>query len=67
MFRFYREYMPQSPDAFRVDIGVLTAPDGNLVVGLIPCYVGRWPRASASSNRCAAWDRSPIGPPDDVL
>jgi hypothetical protein len=32
--------MPESPDAFRVDIGVLTAPDGNRVVGIIPCYIG---------------------------
>ena len=40
VFRFYREYMPESPDAFRADIGVLTAPDGNLAVGIIPCYVG---------------------------
>ena len=37
VFRFYREYMPESPDALRVDIGVLTAPDGNLAVGMIPC------------------------------
>src|SRR2546422_160287 len=35
VFRFYREYMPESPDALRVDIGVLTAPDGNLAVGMI--------------------------------
>jgi FAD/FMN-containing dehydrogenase len=40
VFRFYREYMPESLDALRVDIGVLTAPDGNLAVGMIPCYVG---------------------------
>jgi FAD/FMN-containing dehydrogenase len=33
--------MPGSPDAFRADIGVLTAPDGNLVVGIIPCYIGQ--------------------------
>jgi FAD/FMN-containing dehydrogenase len=40
VFRFYREYMAESPDTFRADIGVLTAPDGNLAVGMIPCYVG---------------------------
>jgi FAD/FMN-containing dehydrogenase len=40
VFRFYREYTPESPDAFRADIGVLTAPDGHLAVAMIPCYVG---------------------------
>jgi hypothetical protein len=48
VFRFYREYMPGSPDTLRVDIGVLTAPDGNLATS------GRWQKASASSHRCAA-------------
>jgi FAD/FMN-containing dehydrogenase len=40
VFRFYREYLPQLPDSCRVDIAVLTAPDGNLVVGVLPCCVG---------------------------
>ena len=68
VFRFYREYMPQSPDACRVDIGVLTAPDGNLVVGLIPCYVGpvaEGERLIEPLRRLGPVVRS--GPPDDLL
>lgn len=40
VLRFYREFLPESPDAIRTDIGLVTAPDGNLVIGVIPCYIG---------------------------
>lgn len=40
VFRFYREFLPGAPDALRADIGVVTAPDGNRVVVVIPCYFG---------------------------
>lgn len=62
VFRFYREYMPESPDALRVDIGVLTAPDGNLAVGMIPCYVG----AVAEGERVIAPLRR-LGPVADLV
>jgi FAD/FMN-containing dehydrogenase len=40
VFRFYCEYVRESPDAFRIDIGLLTAPDGKPAVGILLCYAG---------------------------
>lgn len=40
VLRFYREYMRQAPDEVRVDAGFVSAPDGNLVAFLLPCYAG---------------------------
>lgn len=38
--RFYREFTADQPDALQTWAGILTLPDGNVVVALIPCYVG---------------------------
>jgi FAD/FMN-containing dehydrogenase len=40
VLRFYREFTASQPDALQTWAGILTGPDGNLVVALIPCYVG---------------------------
>jgi FAD/FMN-containing dehydrogenase len=62
VFRFYREYMPESPDALRVDIGVLTAPDGHLAVGMIPCYVG-----AVAEGECVIEPLRRLGPVADLV
>jgi FAD binding domain len=62
VFRFYREYMPESPDALRVDIGVLTAPDGTLAVGMIPCYVG-----AVAEGECVIAPLRRLGPVADLV
>jgi FAD binding domain/Berberine and berberine like len=38
--RFYREFTADQPDQLQTWAGILTLPDGNVVVALIPCYVG---------------------------
>jgi len=38
--RFYREFTADQPDQLQTWTGILTLPDGNVVVALIPCYVG---------------------------
>ena len=38
--RFYREFTASQPDELQTWAGMLTLPDGNIVVALIPCYVG---------------------------
>jgi FAD/FMN-containing dehydrogenase len=38
--QFYREYTRSSPDDLTVDAAIVTAPDGNAVLGFIPCYCG---------------------------
>ena len=38
--RFYREFTATQPDDLQTWAGILTLPDGNVVVALIPCYVG---------------------------
>src|ERR1051325_302503 len=38
--RFYREFTADQPDHLQTWAGILTLPDGNVVVALIPCYVG---------------------------
>jgi FAD binding domain/Berberine and berberine like len=38
--RFYREFTADQPDDLQTWAGILTLPDGNVVVALIPCYVG---------------------------
>jgi hypothetical protein len=40
VLRFYREFTASQPDELQTWAGILTGPDGNLVVALIPCYVG---------------------------
>jgi FAD binding domain/Berberine and berberine like len=40
VLRFYREFTASQPDELQTFAGILTGPDGNLVVALIPCYVG---------------------------
>jgi hypothetical protein len=39
VLRFYREFTASQPDE-QTWAGILTIPDGNLVVALDPCYVG---------------------------
>jgi hypothetical protein len=40
VLRFYRDFTASQPDELQTWAGILTGPDGNLVVALIPCYVG---------------------------
>jgi hypothetical protein len=40
VLRFYREFTTSQPDDLQTWAGILTLPDGNLVVALVPCYVG---------------------------
>jgi hypothetical protein len=40
VLRFYREFTASQPDELQTWAGILTGPDGNQVVALIPCYVG---------------------------
>ena len=37
---FHRQYKERAPDELRVDAAFVTAPDGTLVMSLVPCYVG---------------------------
>lgn len=40
VLRFYRDFAAQQPDELTTYAGILTGPDGALVVALVPCYVG---------------------------
>jgi hypothetical protein len=40
VLRFYRKFTAAQPDDLQTWAGILTLPDGNVVVALIPCYVG---------------------------
>lgn len=40
MLRFYREFAPSQPDELETYAGILTAPDGNPVAAMVPCYCG---------------------------
>jgi len=40
VLRFYREFSATQPDELMTYAAILTAPDGNKVVALVPCYAG---------------------------
>ena len=40
ILRFYRDFTASQPDELQTWAAILTGPDGNQVVALIPCYVG---------------------------
>ncbi|HUG16815.1 MAG TPA: FAD-binding oxidoreductase [Thermomicrobiales bacterium] len=40
VLRFYREFSAALPDELTVFAGILTAPDGNVVIALVACYAG---------------------------
>jgi hypothetical protein len=40
VLRFYREFTASQPDELQTWAGILTLPDGNPVVALVPCYAG---------------------------
>ncbi|MGA7672002.1 MAG: FAD-binding oxidoreductase [Nitrolancea sp.] len=40
VLRFYREFSVTQPDELTTYAALLTAPDGNLVAAIIPCYTG---------------------------
>jgi FAD/FMN-containing dehydrogenase len=40
VLQFYRQFTADLPDELTTAAGVLTAPDGNLVVAIIVCYAG---------------------------
>ena len=40
VLRFYREFTASQPDELQTWAGILTLPDGNIVLALVPCYVG---------------------------
>jgi FAD/FMN-containing dehydrogenase len=41
VLRFYREFTASQPDELQTWAGILTLPDGNPVLALVPCYVGQ--------------------------
>jgi FAD/FMN-containing dehydrogenase len=40
VLQFYRQFSANLPDELTTAAGVLTAPDGNLMVGIVVCYAG---------------------------
>lgn len=40
VLRFYRELVPSQPDELTTYAGILTSPDGQPVIAMVPCYVG---------------------------
>jgi hypothetical protein len=40
VLRFYREFTASQPDELQTWAAILTGPDGNQVIAMIPCYVG---------------------------
>jgi FAD/FMN-containing dehydrogenase len=40
VLRFYRDFTADQPDALQTWAGILTLPDGNRVVALVPCHAG---------------------------
>lgn len=40
VLRFYREFTASEPDELTTYAGLLTGPDGNVVVALVACYAG---------------------------
>ncbi|MEJ0002389.1 MAG: FAD-binding oxidoreductase [Pararobbsia sp.] len=40
MLRHFRAFMPTAPDELTVYAGLISAPDGTPVVGMLPCYCG---------------------------
>ena len=38
--RFYRDFTASQPDALQTWAGLLTLPDGNQVLAIVPCYIG---------------------------
>jgi hypothetical protein len=38
--RFYRDFTASQPDELQTWAGLLTLPDGNQVLAIVPCYVG---------------------------
>lgn len=40
VLQFYRQFTADLPDELTTACGVLTAPDGNILIALIVCYVG---------------------------
>ena len=38
--RFYRDFTASQPDELQTWAGLLTLPDGNQVIAIVPCYVG---------------------------
>lgn len=40
VLRFYRDFTASQPDELQTWAGLLTMPDGNAVLALVPCYIG---------------------------
>jgi hypothetical protein len=40
VLRFYRDFTASEPDALQTWAGILTLPDGNQVVAVVPCHIG---------------------------
>jgi Berberine and berberine like len=40
VLRFYRDFTAKLPDELSVYAGFLTGPDGNRLIGMVPCYIG---------------------------
>jgi FAD/FMN-containing dehydrogenase len=40
VLRFYREFVAGQPDELTTYAGILTSPDGQPVIAMVPCYVG---------------------------
>ena len=40
VLKFYRDFTANAPDEITAHVGMLTAPDGNLAIGIVACYSG---------------------------
>lgn len=61
--RFYRDFTAAQPDALQTWAGLLTLPDGNQVIAIVPCYLG----PAAEGERLLAPLRSFGSPVADTI
>jgi len=40
VLRYYRDFLPGQPDELTTYAGILTSPDGQSVIAMVPCYAG---------------------------
>jgi hypothetical protein len=63
--RFYREFTAAQPDDLQTWAGILTLPDGNVVVALILCYVGSLDEGERLVEPLRRFG-SPVADPDET-
>ena len=59
MLRFYREFSAGEPDELTTYAGLLTAPDGTPLVGIVACYAGPPEQGERSSSALRSSARPP--------